>query len=283
MRALARTFILTFFMFFSVEAQEWFTESHAWIEIRHNAYVPPGTNHLLREIFVADATMNGEIDIAQGPSWRVTATFKMQNILGGFKERRAKVYAVNYIVELAWRKRIWAHGPWFYLSSFHQSTHLADPLPIETARDVIAFRELSIDIADVNLLRLGFVSENGDDIWRAIFQPIRMTYFLFVEPKYMFEKGSYEEYGKRLYVYGFKTLWRDGQYRVGVSGEGELEGGTHYILQARVSARITDDPSWDKIQLFIAYEGGLHTNRVRSTPYNGLSAERLSIGGRLIF
>lgn len=283
MRALARIFVLIFFALPLAEAQEWFAESRAWLDIRHNAYVPPGTNYLLREVFVGDISMNGETDIARGPSWRVTATVKMQSVLGGFKNRRAKIYAVNYIVELAWRKRVWSDFPVFFLSSFHQSTHLADPLPVSTLRDFQALRELNFEIADVNLLRIGFVEENGDDVWRALFQPLRMNYFLFAEPKYMFERNSYEEYEKRIYFYGFKTLWRNDAYRIGASAEGELEGRAHFVLQATFSARLAENPEWDKVHLFVAYEGGLRANHVRSTPYNGLSAERLSVGGRLMF
>lgn len=283
MRAFARIFVLIFFTPLLVNAQEWFTESRAWLDIRHNVYAPPGTNYLLREVFVGDISMNGETDIARGPSWRITATVKMQSILGGFTNRRAKVYAVNYIVELAWRKRVWSGFPVFFLSTFHQSTHLADPLPVSTLRDFQALRELNFEIADVNLLRFGFVEEGGDDVWRALVQPIRMNYFLFAEPKFMFERESYEEYEKRLYLYGFTTLWRDDAYRIGASAEGELEGRAHFVFQATFSTRLAENPEWDKVQLFVAYEGGLRANHVRSTPYNGLSSERLMVGGRLLF
>lgn len=276
-------FALILFIFVPARAQEWFGESRAWLDFRHNFYLSPGSNYLLRDLLVGDFSFNGETAVASGSNWSVILTLKMHNIYGGFKDRRVKIYAINYIVELAWRKRLWRSGPLFFLSSFHQSTHLADPLPLKTFQDFAAFRELNISIADLNLLRFGFVEENGDDVWQAIIQPIRLNYFLFAEPKYVFEENSYQSYEKRLYLSGFKTLWRDDTYRLGAGFEGELEGGAQYVVQIRLSARLAERPEWDKVQIFIAYEGGLAGNHIRATPYSGLSAERAMLGGRLFF
>lgn len=265
------------------EKVSWFEQSRAWLTLHHTVYSPQITSKVLREVSVGDFIFSGELDIATKRSWAVTLNISAQSLFGGIKNRRAKIYAVNYVVDLDWKYYLDNAGTALYVSSFHQSTHLADPLPINNLEEIADWQKVRVEIEDINILRLGLVAENENNAWQILLQPVRLNYFLFAEPREMFHKNSYAKYQKRLYLSGLATIWKNEQTRISVNLEGEMESGVCYVLEGVFSLHPGNRPSDDRAQFFLSYEGVSKTNQVRATPYNGVTVSRLSIGSRFLF
>jgi len=265
------------------EETSWFQNSRAWLTLRHTVSAPQMTSVVLRKVSTGDFILANELEVVGNKNWKLILNMSAQNLFGGIRNRRAKLYAVNYVVDLSWNYFLGNSGVAIYASSFHQSTHLADPLPINNPEELADWQKVRIEIEDINILRLGFVKKEGDRNWQILLQPIRLNYFLFAEPKEMFHKNSYAKYHKRFFLSGLETLWKDKDSRLAISLEGELESGASYILEARFSIHPAPRPSDDRAQFFLSYEGVSKTNQVRATPYNGVTASRISLGARFLF
>ncbi|MEK7513003.1 MAG: hypothetical protein AAB601_02280 [Patescibacteria group bacterium] len=251
-----------------------------WIEYRHTVALPPYTTELFRKSLIGDFTFGGTIHFVETPDWQLTATVNIQNIFGGFVKRRAKVYAADYRITFGWYYTL-ENRLQLSVATVHKSTHLADAFIIESVQDAFDLTNIRLDTEDLNILRIGVGRESANDEWVIAFQPILMRFFIIAEPNLLFDRLSYIPYENRVYAIGTTTLWRNEHMRVSVTGEGEFESNFEYAAALRWSAHLGQTPARDGVQISIENSGGVGTNRIKTTSFNGLGTNRWSLSVRV--
>ncbi|MFH1111447.1 MAG: hypothetical protein V1712_00030 [Patescibacteria group bacterium] len=264
-------------------ATEFLAGGQAWLNFRHRAFKVAGTSRFINESFVGDFSFEGQYALVKAPLWSLNLGFGIQNLYGGFQERRAIIYAVCYSIDLNWIYALWPDKLDLTLSAFHQSTHLADPIEPKTPAEILELSSITIDVEDVNLFRFGLTLKNHDNFWSGGLQPIRLKYFLFAEPREMFKSASYERYKRRLYFDAGYTGWRSSNHRLAIYLTGETEIDTRYTIKLQYSTKLQNDMRFDRWQIFLAYEGGMGKQTVAVTPYSGLTREWWFVGGKIFF
>ncbi|MFH1866533.1 MAG: hypothetical protein ABIJ81_00380 [Patescibacteria group bacterium] len=262
---------------------EFLSGGQAWLNFRHRAFKVSGTSRFINESFVGDFSFEGQYSLVKTPRWSLNLGFGIQNLYGGFRERRAIIYAVCYSIDLYWTYSLWTNKLDLILSAWHQSTHLADPIKPKTQDEAWEFSRLTIDVEDINLLRFGFILKNHNNFWSGGLQPIRFKYFLLAEPKEMFKNDSYERYQRRLYFNAGYTGWRNTNHRLAIYLIGETEIDTRYTIKLQYSTKLNEDMRLDRWQIFLAYEGGMGKQTVTVTPHSGLTREWWFIGAKIFF
>lgn len=288
MKILSVAIIVLLFSPFMLQAQDssgtqFLIGGQAWFNFRHSAFEVPNTSRFINESFVGDFSFEGKYSFVKTPRWSLNLGFGIQSLYGGFKERRAIIYAVCYAIDLNWVYTIWKDKLDLTLSAWHQSTHLADPIKPKTTNDILELSTITIDVEDINLFRFGLVLKNHNNFWSGGLQPIRFKYFMLTEPKEMFKSTSYERYQRRVYFNTGYTGWRNNNHRVALYLTGETEIDTRYVFKLQYSTNLNDDMQLDRWQLFLAYEGGMGKRTVTVTPHSGLTREWWFFGGKIFF
>ncbi|HBV33634.1 TPA: hypothetical protein DIC39_00070 [Patescibacteria group bacterium] len=264
----------------------WLQPGHFYFGFGHRVATTSAINPVLDKYYRGKFVFWWWKPIISRPKWMIDLTAAPQLLYGGFYERSFILPAFNFRGELAFRYR-WDEYVVLYISSLHYSTHAVDKLPISTPEELAALQQVEQKVNDVNVLRIGVM-------WKPFAlgpiqqfsghvgsQPIKMNYWFIGGGDLMFKKSSYEKYDRRAYfeLQASSTL---GGQRLLFKIDGEFWQTLRYLAEIRWSTQLSDDPMWDGLQIFLAYEGvNIGPNEVAITPYNGVSRDWLVLGFRI--
>ncbi len=241
------------------------------------------TTDFVRNSFIGRFDLQNKYYLANYDDWSVTLQSYIQFLWGGLKQRRAKLYAGSFDISLAFRHRLPFYHLYAQTAVFHVSTHYIDPIDaasIDEARDL---QQIYIEVEDVNLIRVDIGQEEADYAWTVGTQPIRMNFFLLAEPKEMFASDAFTPYERRFYANALATVWRSENYRLALQLDTELEQRARYLVRITGSTNLGDTPHHDRIQLSLAYQGGIEPNHIVVVPQSGISREGLTLGASFYF